>query len=164
VHHCTGFSHIQKMNTGITKNSLLYLSYYNDWLWDEWPGFNSWKRQKFLSSQSYPDWFWGSSNLISIGYQDSFPTDSPVTCNWPLILHLVLRLRMDGAVPSLLHMVLTVWCLTKYRVNFNLPFTDTCHMRFKLTTVLQWYLISDFNNFKYDRPLTISNWPYKSTF
>jgi hypothetical protein len=36
-------------------------------------------------------------------------------------LHLVPRLRMRGAIPSLPHYVFMAWCLVKHRV-FKLPF------------------------------------------
>jgi len=37
-------------------------------------------------------------------------------------LHLMLRLRMHGAIPPLQQYVFTAWCLVKHRDNFTYHF------------------------------------------
>jgi hypothetical protein len=60
--------------------------------------------KRFFSFPQRPDRLWGLPSLLSNGYLSSFP-GRKVTgeWSWPTQLHLVPRLRMDGAIPSLPH-------------------------------------------------------------
>jgi hypothetical protein len=75
-----------------------------DWMTRE-SGFDSQQRQRFFSSPQCPDQLWDSFSLPSNGYLGLYPwgynsQDMKMTTH----LHLVLILRMCGAISSLLQM------------------------------------------------------------
>ena len=64
--------------------------------------------RSFLSSTKHPHWLWGPSSLLFSGFQGLTAKGSKVArdINLSAVLHLVLRLRIHGAVPPFAHMPL----------------------------------------------------------
>jgi len=64
--------------------------------------------KRSYSSPRYPDWTWGWSSFLFKRYQEFFPLEQSIhgvkMITYP---HLMLRLRMHGAVPLLPQYVLT---------------------------------------------------------
>lgn len=75
--------------------------WYDDWATGLW--FKSY-RSKWVFSFKHPDWLWGPSSSLFSEYQGIFPWVGGCKYQgWQLTshLHIVLKLRMSGAVPPL---------------------------------------------------------------
>jgi len=79
--------------------------------WDGQLGLDSWEGQEFFFySPPHPDQLWGPPSLLSNGYQGLFWGKNGLGVTLTTHLHLVPKLRMHGAIPSL-HQI-SSWCGT----------------------------------------------------
>jgi hypothetical protein len=90
-------------NCGILGKDTGQLSQYSDWARDWLTGVWFMLRTRiFFSSPPCPDWVWGTPSLVSDVCQRLFPWEkSGQTMELTIQLHLVLKLRMHGAIPPL---------------------------------------------------------------
>jgi hypothetical protein len=87
-------------------------SWFNYWLWQEVFLFPTASRPALELTQPHIQWVLGAISPVLkwLGYEADHA-------------HLMLRLRMHGAIPPI-HHPSAVWCLTRQRDNFTFTFMD----------------------------------------
>ena len=86
-------------------------------LWDRW--LVSWRSEKLLFCSGFPEWLQDPSSHVSGEYCDIFPRRVKLLgfWRWTTHLHLMIRLRLCGAVLSVLHL----WLYLSVKNNNNQP-------------------------------------------